>query len=205
MLQEPYNLFIAGVGGQGNVLLSSLIAEAAVQSGFSVAVGNTFGVSQRGGAVHSSVRLGKPGRVLPPLVPRGAVQVILGLEPLEALRVFKTYGSGQTRVLTNLHPNLPLGVLKGTAVYPAVEDLQKELTELADVSITVEASPVLEELGNPLALNVVMLGALAATGWLPLERHLLREVMAAHFCRSKLSQLNFQAFTGGEALIKGGA
>ena len=84
--KESKNLIITGVGGQGNVLSSQLLGQALVGKGYFVTIGETYGASQRGGSVMSHIRLSTL-KQLSPLIPRGKADVVLGLEPVEALRV----------------------------------------------------------------------------------------------------------------------
>ena len=86
ILKDPLNLVIAGVGGQGNILLSRLVGRALVKKGYFVSIGETFGAAQRGGAVMSNIRISKK-MSLGPLIPEGKVHIILSLEPLETLRI----------------------------------------------------------------------------------------------------------------------
>ena len=82
--KENYNLIITGVGGQGNVLSSQLIGQALVGKGYFVTIGETYGASQRGGSVMSHIRISSQ-KQLSPLIPRGKADIVVGLEPVEAL------------------------------------------------------------------------------------------------------------------------
>jgi len=82
---DPLNIVIAGVGGQGNVLASHIIGQGLMQKGFRVTLGETYGLSQRGGAVMSHIRISERER-MGPLIPEGRAHLVLGLEPVEALR-----------------------------------------------------------------------------------------------------------------------
>ncbi|MCP4683562.1 MAG: indolepyruvate ferredoxin oxidoreductase, partial [Desulfobacterales bacterium] len=128
--KDPLNLIIAGVGGQGNVLASHIIAYAGIQDGFFVTVGETYGASQRGGSVMSHVRLSSITQ-RGPLVPEGQADVIMGLEPAETLRVIADFGNPNTRVIMNPRPVYPIWVLSGLAEYPSVEDIINRLEKLA--------------------------------------------------------------------------
>ncbi len=163
------NLIVTGVGGQGNVLASRILAYAAVRAGWRVAVGETFGASQRGGAVSSHLRLAReitPG----PLIPRGRADIVVGLEPLETLRVLLSYANHDTAVLMNLRPVRPISCLSGEERYPEVAGIMGAVRALCPRSQGIEAVEPALALGNAAAANVVLLGALAETGWLPLTR-----------------------------------
>ena len=90
--KEPLNIIITGVGGQGNVLLSQLVGRVLVRAGFHVTIGETYGASQRGGAVMSHLRVSRKMQY-GPLIGEGHADVIVGLEPLETLRVIAQYGN----------------------------------------------------------------------------------------------------------------
>ncbi|MCL6611629.1 MAG: 2-oxoacid:acceptor oxidoreductase family protein [Peptococcaceae bacterium] len=117
MFRDPLNVIVTGVGGQGNVLASQVLAAAAVEAGYRVSIGETFGASQRGGSVMSHVRIGRD-RTFGPLIPRGRASLIVGFEPLETLRILLDYGNPDTVVVMNDRPNYPIGCLLGEEKYP---------------------------------------------------------------------------------------
>ena len=106
--KEIYNLIITGVGGQGNVLSSQLIGQAFVGKGYFVTIGETYGSSQRGGSVMSHIRISSK-KQLGPVIPRRKADIIVGLEPVEALRILTSYGNPQTVVIANTRPIYPVG------------------------------------------------------------------------------------------------
>jgi len=91
MDKDPFNLIITGVGGQGNVLASQILGRVLLKNGYSVTVGETYGLSQRGGAVLSHIRVSRT-MTLGPLIPMGMAHAVVALEPAEALRVLPDYG-----------------------------------------------------------------------------------------------------------------
>ena len=101
--RDPFNLIVCGTGGQGNVLLSRFLARVFAKKGYQVSIGETFGASQRGGAVMSHVRISK-NRLHGALIPEGQAHFILGLEPIEIVRVLGAYGNPGVEVLGNFHP-----------------------------------------------------------------------------------------------------
>ncbi|KMY67771.1 hypothetical protein AAU61_07780 [Desulfocarbo indianensis] len=196
---EPLDIIITGVGGQGNVLASQVLGRALLKLGYGVTVGETFGLSQRGGAVMSMVRVVSQG-VMGPLVPENRATAILSLEPLEALRVLGAYGHPQVVVLTNDRPLMPVNVIAGANRYPDMADLQAVLAELSSRLYWLPATDVALELGNPILANVVMLGALAASGLLPLGLPELEAALAEMFPPAKM-EANRQALARGAALL----
>ncbi|MBI5115757.1 indolepyruvate oxidoreductase subunit beta [Candidatus Poribacteria bacterium] len=161
------NVIITGVGGQGNILASHILATAAIAEGFHVTIGETYGQSQRGGSVMSHVRLSK-GESLGALIPRGKAHVIVGLEPMETLRVAADYANPGTKTIVNPRPNYPLMVLYGAQEYPPVETLLARLGEMVEVVKVVEGTELAKGIGEAMASNVVMVGALAGSGWTPI-------------------------------------
>jgi indolepyruvate ferredoxin oxidoreductase beta subunit len=189
---EGINVIIAGVGGQGNVVASEVLATALSRAGYRVSVGETFGASQRGGSVMSHVRAARdatPG----PLIPKGLADVILGFEPLEALRLLADYGRETTRVLVNPRPVYPLAVQQGEATYPDPAALMAKLTGLAAEVLTVDATGLARQAGDMRAQNLAMVGALVGSRWLPVEAPVVERVLAERFADDVLA-LNLEAF-----------
>jgi indolepyruvate ferredoxin oxidoreductase, beta subunit len=174
--KEPYNLIISGVGGQGNILASGLAALAATAAGFNVVVGETYGASQRGGSVMSHIRLSAE-KEYGPLVPYGQADVIVGFEPLEALRVASKYAHAETVVIVNTTPVYPVSVIMKETDYPEVVTILDGLRSLAGRVYTLDATALAREAGDPRAQNIVMINALAACPGLPLARRYFEEAL----------------------------
>lgn len=158
---DPLNIVITGVGGQGNVLASQLLGQCLVAAGFLVTIGETYGASQRGGSVMSHLRVSQT-RQWSPLIPEGSAQIIVGLEPMETLRVLADYGNPAVKVLANMRPIHPLDVIGGTAKYPDTEKILASLEELSAGVWTLAATDIALELGQPILSNMAMLGGIAA-------------------------------------------
>jgi indolepyruvate ferredoxin oxidoreductase, beta subunit len=189
---DRLNIVIAGVGGQGNVVASEVLATALSRVGYRVSVGETFGASQRGGSVMSHVRAAReatPG----PLIPKGLADVILGFEPLETLRLLVEYGRETTRVVVNPRPVYPLAVQQGQATYPEAATLMAKLTGLAAEVLTVDATGLARQAGDMRAQNLAMVGALVGSGWLPLDAATVERVLGERFADDVL-RLNVEAF-----------
>ena len=172
---KEFNLIVTGVGGQGSVLASHIVAEAAVKRGFRVRVGETFGAAQRGGKVHSHVRIGD--MVYGPLCPSRSLDVLLGLEPNEALRLALKYANEETLIITNTRPVPSMDANIGADAYPAVSSLIEALGRISGRVVSFDATELAMEAGNERTMNVVLLGALAASGRLPFETESLREAV----------------------------
>ncbi len=194
------NVIITGVGGQGNVLASQILGRAAVEKGLQVTIGETFGLSQRGGSVMSHIRISDL-KQYGPLIPPNRADVIVGLEPLETIRIFPEYGNEQTALLINSRPIYPLNVIAGDVHYPSPEWIRDIITETGTPLYWLDATPLAVELGGPIMLNMIMLGALCELPFVPVEKGDLEGVLAAIFPESKL-KANFKALEMGGELIQ---
>ena len=192
---DPLNLIVCGVGGQGNILISRMIGRILTRNGYSVTIGETFGAAQRGGPVFSSLRISKK-KYYGPLIPEGKVHVILGLEPMEALRTLQTYGNPQVTTLTNSRPVYPVGVLSKRLVYPDLEEIRNAIGSLSKTSSFINATEIAIELGAQIASNIIMLGALVATNQIPLSQKDVEEEIRTTFPVSKMD-LNLKALMMG--------
>lgn len=182
------NVLVAGVGGQGVILSSELLALAALADGRDVKQGEFHGVAQRGGAVFSHVRFGD--RVHSPLAPRGQVDYLLALEKLEALRYAHFVKPGGT-VIMNDHTVEPVR-MADTRPYP--QDPEGFLEGKGFEVVTVPATEIAIELGNYRAANVILLGALA--GRLDIPREVWEKTLAGRIPQ-RLLPLNQKAFAAG--------
>lgn len=174
--KEPLNIILAGVGGQGNIIASGLVGIAATLAGLKVAIGETYGASQRGGSVTSHIRISRE-EDFGPLIPTGSGDIIVGFEPLETLRVVSKYGHGDTTVILNNDPIYPIGVLMGESSYPGVDDILSAIGRMAGRVVTFNATAVAREAGDPRVLNMVMINALAKSGFLPFPHSYFEEAL----------------------------
>jgi len=194
-----FNLIITGVGGQGNVLSSQLIGQAFVGKGFFVTIGETYGASQRGGSVMSHIRVSSK-KQLSPLIPRGKADIIIGLEPVETLRVLTIYGNPRTVVIANMRPIYPVDVTSGDEKYPEKEEIQKALKSLSRKVYSLAATEKAMEMGSPILGNMIMIGALLELNLLPLNPLEFREILAKNFTAQRL-EANLQALEEGKKII----
>ncbi len=172
---KEFNLIVTGVGGQGSVLASHIVAEAAVEKGFKVRVGETFGAAQRGGKVHSHVRIGE--EVYGPLCPSKSLDVLVGLEPNETLRLALKYANKNTLIITNSRPVPSMDANIGADDYPDVSLIVEALGKISERVVSFDATELAVKAGNERTMNVVILGALASSGKLPFERESLLEAV----------------------------
>ncbi len=187
---KTINIVIAGVGGQGNVLSSRLVAWAALAKGFKAIIGETYGAAQRGGSVMSHIRIGK--EEVGPLIPRHTAHILLGFEPIEALRVGATYLNPETTVIMNTRPIYPAEVLTGQLEYPSIAEIEARLRKLCANLWVLDAVELASKAGDPLVMNTVMVGALVGSQLIPLAQEDLEEVISSRVRR--LKEANLEAF-----------
>jgi indolepyruvate ferredoxin oxidoreductase beta subunit len=197
--KDPMNVIITGVGGQGNVLASRVLAGMLVTAGYFVTIGETFGMSQRGGSVMSHLRISRES-VLSPQIPQGRADVIIGLEPAEALRVLTRYGHPDVEALINSRVVYPIGVITGELSYPSLAEIESTFKKLTARSWLIDATSAAVELGNPILSNIVMIGALVKTSLLPIDRRAFEKEIAKDMAADKC-KINLQAFDAGAGMI----
>ena len=186
---ETKRLVFIGVGGQGNLLASRLLGEAALSMNIPAVVSEIHGMAQRGGIVESAVLLGD---ITSPIVSSAEADVLIGFEPLETLRALGKCNK-DTVVITNTHPLPPFTVSVGQGVYPPVEVSLKLIREKTKRVIALDGNAIAEEVGNPLSLNMVMLGALIGSGTIPIGAEEMKKVLSASTKKAFLES-NLKAF-----------
>ncbi|GHU69262.1 indolepyruvate oxidoreductase [Clostridia bacterium] len=156
------NIIISGVGGQGALLASRVLGALALRLGRDVKVSEIHGMAQRGGSVITHVRIGGDGdTIYAPLVTEGEADAVLAFEPLEALRTLNYLIPKGGLMITNTRPIPPMSVLTGAAEYPA--DVLETLTSSSNRRvIAFDAQELAESYNAPRAVNLALLGALAA-------------------------------------------
>ena len=190
-------IFLTGVGGQGTLLASRLLGEAALAAGYNPMVSETHGMAQRGGIVVSTVVLGD---LKSPLISPGEADIVLGFEALEAFRALDRCHA-KTLVIANTATLVPYPVAIGQAKYPSVEQMFHRMAEQVGALLAFDADALARQAGSPLAVNMVILGALAATESLPIAAEDILSVI--HTCtKEKFLASNLQAFELGAAAAR---
>ena len=197
---DPYNVIITGVGGQGNVMASRIVGNMLSRKGLSVTIGETFGASQRGGSVMSHLRI-STGSSWSPQIPNGKCHLIISLEPTEAMRVLATYGNPNVKVLCNMRPIHAIGVISGDQQYPDLDEITAWVAELSEASWFLDATEKAMELGNPILGNIMMIGAAAGIGALPLDRKDFEAAIAENLSADK-QELNLKAYDLGVGMVQ---
>jgi indolepyruvate ferredoxin oxidoreductase beta subunit len=155
------------VGGQGSLFASQVVGQAAFHEGLSVRIAESYGVAQRGGSVFSQIRIGID--VCGPLIPREGCELILGLEPIEALRRATEFLAPGGSVVLNTRVNDPLETKMGRQPQLDLATIRQKLQQLgAGKILEVDAMSLAMEAGGPATVNVVMLGALLSIERFPL-------------------------------------
>jgi indolepyruvate ferredoxin oxidoreductase beta subunit len=183
------NVLLAGVGGQGVLLGSEVLAEVASLAGFEVKKSEVHGMAQRGGSVVSHLRFG--AEVFSPLISRGAADYLVSFERLETLRYLDFLHAGSV-VLVNNQKIVPLPVGVGKAVYPA--DIEERLQATGVRARFVEGHAIALAAGNAKAVNAVILGALSSI--MSFTSALWEEALR-HQIPARLLDLNLRAFALG--------
>jgi len=199
LVKDPINIVITGVGGQGNVMASRVLAGMLVEEGFYVTIGETFGMSQRGGSVMSHLRVSQKS-VWSPQIPLGQADIIVALEPSEALHVLSRWGNPEVAVLSNNRVVYPIGVITGEYDYPSSEKINNIFAKLTAKSWMIDATSIAIDLGNPVLSNIVMIGALAKTNLLPIDRHAFEGEINKSVAADKRG-VNLAAFDAGAKMI----
>ncbi len=191
-----FNLIITGVGGQGGLTLSRIVGNAAIREGYRVRIGETLGMSQRYGSVLSYLRFGE--EVYSPLIGEGEADLMLALEPAEALRNAR-FLSGRSKAVINAYPIHTATTLVGKERYPALEEIEEAIGRICPVhmmNFQREADRI-----NPRTLGVLMLGYAYGRGLVPLRKESIYEGIRKTL-REKLWEVNFKAFERGVELAR---
>lgn len=162
---DTTRLIIVAVGGQGNLLASKVIGEAALLAGVPVRMSEIHGMAQRGGVVESAIVFGDAQSTI---ISDGEADVIVGFEPLETLRALNKCNL-KTVAITSLSPLSPFTVTTGSSIYPDLKTLQAVIGAKTARLIAFDAAALAKEAGNVLAVNMVLLGALIQTNTVPLS------------------------------------
>ena len=193
------NFILAGVGGQGTLLASNVVAQVGVAAGLDVKKAEVHGMAQWGGSVNSHVRWGT--KIYSPLIAQGEVDYLVVLEKLEALRYLDMLRPGGT-VLVGEMRIPPLSVSSGDDVYPDDDSVRQMIGERTDKLYQVPSIRLAQEAGNVRAHNVVVLGALSTL----IDRvaeDTWRQVIA-RWVPQRYLQVNMDAFEAGRKIGRQG-
>lgn len=193
---KKMDILVTGVGGQGVVLASDIIGEAALSAGYDVKKTDTLGMAQRGGSVVSNVRIAP--KVWSPMIREGEVDLILAFEKLEAARWSHFLRPGGITVINN-YEQPPLSVSLGQEAYPADEDISSALKRRTEEIYLVDGTGRANELGNVRTLNIYMLGCLSV--FAPLSTDAWKESISRRI-PERIRDINLKAFEIGREEIQ---
>ena len=189
MIMDTTRLIIVAVGGQGNLLASKVIGEAALMSDVPVRMSEIHGMAQRGGVVESAIVFGDAQSTI---ISNGEADVLVGFEPVESLRALNKCNSN-TVVITSLAPLSPFTVTTGSSKYPSLNALQSLIRKKTAKLIAFDAAAMAKEAGNVMSVNMVLLGALIQTGTVPLSAENIKEAIMKR-TRQAFVESNLKAF-----------
>lgn len=182
------DMILAGVGGQGILSIATILGDAALRNGLFLKQAEVHGMSQRGGDVQSDLRI-SDAPIHSDLIPLGSADMIVSLEPMEALR-YIPYLAPQGKIITNTRPFI------NTSNYPKEEDLQRERERCGNV-IAFDMDQLAAEICAPRAANIILLGA--ASIFIPISEEEILKGISAIFSRKgeKIIEANYRAFNAG--------
>ncbi|MEN6439860.1 MAG: indolepyruvate oxidoreductase subunit beta [Syntrophobacter sp.] len=189
---KAVRIFFTGVGGQGTLLATRFVGEAALQEGLPVLMSEIHGMAQRGGVVESSVVM---GNAFSPTIADGEADIVVAFEPLEAARALPKC-SPLSMVITGTTPVPPFTVTVGQSTYPDVKKLLKMIGEKVRRLITVDADALARSANAERSSNVAMIGVLAGTGLLPISKESWGRALTV-ILPGKLLEQNVRAFESG--------
>jgi indolepyruvate ferredoxin oxidoreductase beta subunit len=192
---STFKIVVAGVGGQGTLLATRLLADTAIRAGMHVKIGETYGMAQRGGPVMGHIQIG--GSINNPQIRKGEADVLIGFEPAEAVRRGVTYLKEGGLAIINTRVTAPVEVVSGMREYPDMEKMLGLLRNVTDDIHLFDATGIAEEAGDPITTNIVMLGAITRSGLLPYDEKAVVETLKAGL-KPRFLEMNMRAFELGK-------
>jgi len=189
---ETTRLIIVAVGGQGNLLASKVLGEAALISGVPVRMSEIHGMAQRGGVVESAIVFGEAESSI---ISDNEADILLGFEPAETLRAINR-ANKDTIVITNTATLPPFTVSIGKGVYPPIETIKSLLQEKCKSLVAIDAMKIAREAGTPMSVNIVLLGALVQSGRLGFTKENVIEAIRRR-TKKDFIDMNIKAFEMG--------
>ncbi|NQT33806.1 indolepyruvate oxidoreductase subunit beta [bacterium] len=193
-MDKTFNILIVGVGGQGVILASELLSEAAMKSGYDVKKSEVHGMAQRGGVVSCHVRIGP--KVYSPLIPYGDADVVLAFEAAEGMRWADQVSKNGLMVINTQQIVPPIAFTKK---YNYPDNPIAEAGKIADRVLSIDAQGIAFKLGNAKAVNTVLLGAVSAD--LPIPEDVW-EAVIRHRVPRGTEELNLAAFHEGARIVR---
>jgi indolepyruvate ferredoxin oxidoreductase beta subunit len=186
---KPTRLIIVAVGGQGNLLASKVLGEAALMADIPVRMSEIHGMAQRGGVVESAMVFGDARSTI---ISDGEADVLVGFEPSETLRALNKCNP-RTIVITNMATLPPITAAIGRGTYPDLDHLKNLIEAKTGGLIALDAAELARAAGNIMSVNIVLLGALCQTGILPVSDEMVRKAIQTR-TKAAFVDTNLKAF-----------
>jgi len=193
---EGFNFLLAGVGGQGTVLASDVLAEVGMEAGYDVKKSDVLGLAVRGGSVVSHIRWGET--VHSPVITEGQVDYLVGFEMLEGLRWLKQLKPHGT-VIVNRQRIPPVSVISGEAIYPSDQEIIDALSMTTKHYYLIPGLMLAQKLGNAKVVNLILIGSLSTL--LKISAEVWERVVSKRV-PTNLVDLNLKAFHAGRSAMK---
>ena len=194
---KEFNIMFTGVGGTGVLTAARILAAAALTEGQNVRMGEIHGMAQRGGAVNCTIRIGE--NVHGPIIPTGKADLLLSVEPVEALRNVNRIKPSGT-IIVGEYRITPTGVLLGRSEYPSDAVILQDLAKFAKV-ITFDAATLAQESGGILTMNTVLIGAVIGLNLLPIKEKTVVSVIK-EILPTRYHAMNIEALKKGKTAQK---
>ncbi|KZX12029.1 indolepyruvate oxidoreductase subunit beta [Methanobrevibacter filiformis] len=196
-MDDSYNIFICGVGGQGIIKTSVIIGEAAMNEGYNVSMSEIHGMSQRGGIVSTELKIGD---YKSSVIESHCANLILGFEPIEIVRSLNK-ANNDTKLIFNIRPIVPSNINSQTNDYPNIEKLIAILKDNYEYTFPIDANKIAEDVGSIVTLNMVLLGSAIANNDFILSKKSIIESMKSNL-RSTFHEMNLNAIEMGYEAVK---
>lgn len=194
---KAYNIMFTGVGGSGVLTAARVLATAFLIEGQKVRMGEIHGMAQRGGIVNCAIRVGDS--VYGPIIPNGQADLLLSIEPVEALRQVNLISEKGT-IIVGEYRITPTAVMLGRSEYPSEKEILRDLSKFAKV-ITLNAERFARDAGGLMTMNTVLVGAAFSLDLIPIKEtsiiEAIKEVLPARY-----HKMNITAFKSGKSAIK---
>ena len=200
---KPYSILLAGVGGQGLMLLSQVIGDACTRTGVKVVVGAQHGLAQRSGSISAHIRIGD---AYSPLIPYGTANLLIAMEVIESLRYIEYLKQGGIVITSRRIMHAPLETApliknrQEKRIYVTLEQVLENVGKVAGRIVALDADALASQAGNPRTENIVLLGAAASLEGFPLSSEPLKESVK-RIVPSRAIEANIKAFDLGYAAI----
>lgn len=182
------NVLLCGVGGQGTVLASKLIAQAAMMKNIPVMSAETIGMAQKGGSVVSYIRLGD--KLYTPMIPKGGADIIVAFEPAEAVRMLPYLKTGGS-VIVNSCPTKPVTAVLADSGYDGTEMIEYLKGKVEKLTV-IDCNEAANQIGSAKVINMILLGAALNTGELPMSKEDIKQIIATRV-KPQFLELNNKA------------